>query len=400
VKVAFIYADSAQEWNCSEWRMLAPADAMNRAREKDGADWDAKLIHISGFTDYLAPAIQDLIMPRDLIIVQRNVISPEVIEIIRYWQGLGKPVAVDLDDMYQSLPWSNPAHAFWIQNSAKLDPPPLVSLERGLKQSNGLISPNRNLLNDWSYVVKGFHLPNYARAEWWTSPSTSSGSVQSHSDVKAAAGLSDRIVIGWGGSVSHYDSFWGSGIRDAAAMVCRKYPQVLWLICGNDPRIYEQLPVPYDQRKLQPGVPPSAWPKVVKLFDIGVAPLHGYYDQRRSWIKGLEYGLAGVPWVGTDGEPYGDLASVGTLIDNNPDTWYESLCYTIDNLEKEQALAEQRVSYYQQFFIDNQLEVYRKTYNGIIENFRMEHGRLPNVYYVNWEDRKQPSAMKGTVLSL
>jgi hypothetical protein len=377
----------------SEWRQLAPCDAMNRAREKDGADWDAKMIHISGFVQYLDRAIQDLVMPRDIIIVQRNIITPEIVDIMRYWQGLGKSLCVDLDDMYQSLMWSNPAHAFWIENSAKLDPPPLVALERGLKQSNGLISPNRNLLSDWSYVTKGFYLPNYARSEWWTDLPT-------RVEMKERLGVKDRIVIGWGGSVSHYDGWWGSGLREAAALIARKYPQVTFMICGNDPRIYEQLPVPFDQRKQQPGVEPSAWPKIVKSFDIGLAPLHGYYDQRRSWLKGLEYGLAGVPWVGTTGEPYSDLRGLGYLIDNGVDSWYEHLCYIIDHLEKEQTVAEQRIPTFQQWFIGNQLETCRKVYQGVIDNFRMEHGRLPNVYYVNWEGRKPPTAQKGTVLSL
>jgi hypothetical protein len=371
--------------------MLAPSDAMNRAREQNGADWDAKLIHVSGFLDYLNPAIQDLLMPRDLIVLQRNIISPDVVDIIRYFQGLGKPVCADLDDMYQALPWSNPAHPFWIQNTAKLDPPPLVALEKGLKQSNGLIAPNRQLLSDWSYIVKGFYLPNYARREWWTD-------LPSRADSKAAVKLSNRIVIGWGGSVSHYDSWWGSGIREAAQLICRKYPEVLWMICGNDPRIYEQLPVPFDQRRQFAGVPPQDWPKVVKTFDIGVAPLHGFYDQRRSWIKGLEYGLAGTPWIGASGEPYRDLADVGTLIDPGVDSWYYALDRMIGNLAKEQELAESRVPYYQEYFIDNQLDTCRKVYEGVIENFKLEHGRLPNVYYVNWDGKPPPTTMKGTVI--
>src|SRR5512139_1652082 len=112
------------EWNCSQWRALDPSDAINHAAEHDPAyaGWSARLMHISGFMEYLSPVIQDIIGPADLIIVQRNIIREAVVDVIRYWIGLGKAVAVDLDDDYPGLPWSNPAHAFWKQNSEHLEP--------------------------------------------------------------------------------------------------------------------------------------------------------------------------------------------------------------------------------------------------------------------------------------
>src|SRR3972149_10215334 len=116
--------------------MLSPSNSMNKA----GNGWKAKLIHCSGFMYFLAPAIQDLIGPADLIIVQRNIVNDEVINAMQYWQGMGKPVVVDLDDAYQMLPWSNHARAFWHN---KEDGKYFKILTRGLRVSEGLISPNR-----------------------------------------------------------------------------------------------------------------------------------------------------------------------------------------------------------------------------------------------------------------
>jgi len=331
-----------------------------------------KLVHVDGFKDYLNPAVQDIIIPSDIIIVQRNLVTEEVFNAIQYWQGMGKPVVVDLDDAYHILPWSNPAHKFWIEkdNGKALD-----FLEHGLNICDGLISPNRLLLSDWKHVTRGYYLQNFAEKKWWID-------LPSRKELKKERNWNKKIVIGWGGSVSHYDSWMGSGIMDAAKEICKEYNNVLWMICGNDNRIYNYLPVPKRQKVLQPGVPPDEWPKIVKHFDIGVAPLFGPYDQRRSWIKGLEYLLAGVPWIGTSGEPYKDLSHLGTLIGNGSDGWYGAIKAKIDNLEQEHTVADKRVEIASQWFADNQIGTFDSTFRKVIQDFRDKKGMLPEVYYV------------------
>ncbi len=339
-------------------------------------------MHVSGFCDYLNPAIQDIIMRSDIIAFQRNLVAQEVFDAIEYWKGMGKPVLADLDDAYQILPISNPAWHFWIENSTSRDPDPLIWLERGLGICGNLTSPNRNILNDWKHVCKGYFLPNFANGDWYRN-------LPDHAAEKERVGLAGRTIIGWGGSVSHYDSWWGTGIREAAARVCQRHPEVVWMICGNDPRIIGQLPVSPTQKYNQVGVAPQDWPKVVNLFDIGVAPLFGPYDQRRSWIKGMEYLLAGVPWIGTRGEPYSDLAESGTLIGNGVDSWEMALETKLSNLKQEQEAARAKIPYAQsEFLIENRLDVYEQVYNSIIQDFH-GGGRLAQIYHVVPEPVKQ-----------
>jgi hypothetical protein len=368
---------SGSSSNCSSWRCKIPSDSFNKA----GGKWKGKLVHVSGYLDYLSPIIQDIVGPADIVLFQRNIINESVWNAIEYWLGMGKPTAVDLDDAYSILPWSNPAKNFWhhrpdLWQGEMVEGAAIRYLEEGLRRTGALISPNRNLLNDWSHVCRGYYLQNYAETAWWVN-------LPSRQDLKAQRGLTDRIVIGWGGSVSHYDSFWGSGIREAAERVCKRHPEVLWLICGNDGRIHDQLPVPFDQKAQQAGVPPEEWPKTVKLFDIGVAPLWGVYDQRRSWIKGIEYSLAGVPWVGTDGEVYRDIADTGALVPGGVDAWEAALEYKINNLKREQEVMEARIPEAQQrFLVDNNLDVFEKVYRQIIADFNGDRVRLPGVVRV------------------
>jgi len=346
---------------------LTPSDALNRSN-----GYHCKLIHVDTFKDYLNPAVQDIVIPADILTVQRNLVTAEIFDAIQYWQGMGKPIAIDLDDAYHILPWSNPAHKFWIEreNSDALN-----LLEHGLSICDGLIAPNRLLLSDWAHVTRGYYLQNFAEKTWWENLPT-------RKSLKKKRNWNKKIVIGWGGSVSHYDSWMGSGAMEAAEQIAKEYSNVLWMICGNDDRIFKFLPVPKRQKFMQPGVPPNEWPTIIKHFDIGVAPLFGPYDQRRSWIKGLEYLLAGVPWVATQGEPYKDLAQFGTLIENSPDIWYDTLRNKINNLEQEHAIAEKRAEIASQWLADNQIATFDKVFREIIRDAKEEKGILPEVHYV------------------
>lgn len=334
-----------------------------------------KLVHVSGFLDFLNPAIQDIVMRSDVVVFQRNAVEEAAFDAIEYFQGMGKPVVIDLDDAYHILPWSNPAHKFWIQNE---DGKALVMLEEGLRRSNGLIAPNRLLLSDWAHVCPGYYLPNYAEENWWTD-------LPDREMLKKERGLEGKIVIGWGGSVSHYDSWWGSGIFRAAQRICERHPEVVWMICGNDPRIHDQLQVSPYQKIKQPGVDPNQWPRIVKHFDIGVAPLFGPYDQRRSWIKGLEYMLAGIPWVCTAGEPYRDIQNYGKHVMNSDAAWEVALEEIIKRLPEMQTETAQLIPVAQQWFATNQFENFKGLFSTIINDARdraSQHGRLPGIHYV------------------
>lgn len=363
-----VYADSAREWNCSQWRNLTPSDAINRSEKHQ-----AKLIHVSGFEDYLSPVIQELIAPADIIVFQRNLINENVMDGIQYWQGMGKPVAVDLDDAYHILPWSNPAHRFWIERE---DERHVDMLERGLSICNALIAPNRLLLNDWQHVAKGYLLRNYSEKKWWEN-------LKSRDEMKKQYGIEDKIVIGWGGSVSHYDSWMGSGIYDAAKSIANEFPNALFMVCGNDDRVFHYLPVPNRQKRLQHGVPPNQWPQIVKTFDIGIAPLFGPYDQRRSWIKGIEYLHAGVPWIGTVGEPYSDISHLGVLVENNAMRWEAALHNMIVDLKNQQKIAEERIELAKQFYADSQVETMIGAFQQVIRDFNDERGTLPGIVYIS-----------------
>ena len=298
-----------------------------------------------------------------MIVVQRNLFTQRVWDACEYWRGLGKTVVADLDDAYQMMPVNNPAYWFWVANRGNLPHDPVEGLKEGLRHVDALLAPSKVILEDWADVVTGLWLPNFAEGRWYKDlPERDNG---------------DKVIIGYGCSVSHYDSWWGTGIREAAVKISEKYPQVVWRIHGNDPRIHGQLQTENKERVT--GVSPEEWPKHVAQFDIGVAPLQGEYDQRRSWLKAAEYILAGVPWVATEGRPYEDLAEHGTLVENTVDAWVEGLSDMIDNLEEKQAQADRGANLTIEENMNFTSDVFKKAMA------LHKAGRLPGVHYVNWE---------------
>lgn len=369
MNVLYIFADTIAEWNCSQWRCLSPSNALNASQRHK-----ARLLWIQDFADYANPGVQDVVGQSDVIVFQRNFIAPELWEAMEYWRGLGKAVIADLDDDYPNLPHSNPAHRFWIGNVAGVPKPPIEMLTNGLRHCDILFSPSKQILQDWEDVLPGIWVPNWADRTFYK-------------DIKPQGLQGERVVIGWGGSVSHLDSWQFSGLREAAAEICKQRPQVLFKICGNDPRIFEQLPVPAENKVLQPGVPPEKWPGVVATFGIGVAPLDlrdgaASYDARRSWIKTLEYLLCGVPWVGSAGAPYEDMAWCGTLVPNTVDAWVASLILKIDHLaeERKQMLRWNRQNA-NRYFLDSNIKKLDEAFQRALE-LRQLRERLPRVFYV------------------
>jgi hypothetical protein len=297
--------------------------------------------------------VQEYCNQADIIFVQRNLLYSELWDACDYWRGLGKIVVGDLDDSYPMLPVTNPAWEFWIKNGQGIEPDPIERLTEGLQHVDALTSPSKVILDDWKHVVPGIWIPNLASTSWWLE-------TESRED-------DGRIVLGWGGSVSHYDSFWDSGIREALKVITREYNNVYLMICGNDKRLRHKAPAPKEKTYFQTGVAPWLWPQIVAKFDIGLAPLAGDYDRRRSWIKVMEYALAGIPCAFTDYEPYSDLRPLGIPVTNSPENWYKALKFLIENIEdvKKDAQARQQIAI-QDLTIMPNIDRYVNLFNQVI----------------------------------
>lgn len=406
----YLYADTLGEWNCAEWRMKIPSDALNAEHAAGRTGHTGKLYYLPTALEWNNPQVQKALGMADVLMFQRNIITPDVWEAMDYWRALGKLVVADWDDHYPDLPPSNPAHMYWIANKHGLDPSPVAALEEGLRHADALTTPSKIIVADWAHIRPGYWVPNYTRRAWYESLlqkpiGAADAELYNHQvgdEVKLMAtareGSEGQIILGWGGSISHVDSWKYSGLIEALDRVFDQYPQARLKFCGHETRLDYIFSRWGDKVIRQTGVKPEHWPQVVSTFDVGLAPLDmrpldppwrpgapvAAYDERRSWLKGIEYLSAGVPWVGSDSATYTDLRRWGTLVPNTPDAWYAALDHKLAHLAAEKALAWDRRRWaLKHVTMEANVNLYGATFGRILAEKSARGGaKLPGVRYV------------------
>lgn len=313
MNVTFVHADKPHEWNSAEWRAAIPARAINRTRKHR-----AKLLPIEYFAEN-SPASAYACEDADVIVMQRGAM-PDTWAAVEHWRQAGKVILTDLDDGYPQITQEHPAFEFWhrgistdaMGNKARLPRPAILDMADGLRRVRGLTAPNRLILSDWldAVGIPGRYVPNYVPTKQYLN------AVRTRSP-----GFDSTVWVAWGGSAGHLVSFTDSGILYALARVIAKRPNVRFIMCGADTRIIDALPLRLAQKINLHWRPYREWPERLVNFDIGLIPVAGDFDARRSWLKPLEYSLCNVPWIASKSPAYADLTGYGQFVDNTPDAW-------------------------------------------------------------------------------
>ncbi len=329
INCAFIFADQKNELNCSKFNALRPAEAINKI---DGHQ--AIAMHIDQFTRN-DEETQKIISQADIIIVERNYFG-DALTIMQFWKSRGKSIIACFDDAYDLMHPKNVAYPFWHDGiisyrnekgeefTAVANPKPLDQFTWGLRMVKGIQVPSVMLAKDWEKYAPTYYVPNYLE-------------IDKYLDVKPLYPHND-IIIGWCGSMSHLASFTDSGASRALKKIARKYDNVKILI-GGDKRVYDSIDLREGKKLFQPYVPEEQFLPLIKSFDIGLAPLVGRYDMRRSHIKVLEYMALQMPWVASDMITYSHLREYGIMTENTIDAWVDNLSYAIEHLDERREYA-------------------------------------------------------------
>ncbi len=376
VNILYFVADGINEYNSSRWRVSTPYNAIN------GRDWEhrARIASAQAWLKQTEEAV-DLCRWADLISIQRVAIDTSFTS-IKYWRSQGKAVVIDYDDDYFRINDSNAAYKFWgdgnvditIADGTKFESPmkthPVKQFIEGLKACTAATMPSSLLAKDArKYGATAFFIPNFLEKRLYPEPNKRPYD-------------KDRIVIGWGGSLSHLESFEYSGIIPALKEILEKKDNIYLLIVGDErvTKKLKDLELRNDRLLHHPYVSYDRWYKTLQLYDIGIAPLAMEYDMRRSWIKVAEYMSMGIPFVATNGAPY-YYSQIGTPVsglfvsqgdkdksDQPSETgWEQALTATINNLEllKKEAV-KNKDNYFEIFDIENNVESMISIYQEII----------------------------------
>jgi hypothetical protein len=118
---------------------------------------------------------------------------------------------------------------------------------------------------------------------------------------------SRQPVLGWAGSTAHR-----SGDLDVIRSFANKVQGMEWVHLGHhdaQPSFAEQAGIKPSKLSVIPMLPPSQY-CLSFAFDIGVVPLTDHeFNKAKSWIKGLEYAAAGVPFIASPSPEYLHLSN-------------------------------------------------------------------------------------------
>lgn len=316
MNVLYVFADSENELNCSKHNCWFPAEAVNKIEGNQGI-----CIHVDKFTSNTVE-VQEVVTKADIIIVERNLFG-DTLSVMQYWKGRGKTILTIFDDAYDLIHELNPAYPFWIKSEVTVTdketgkeytlnafPKPLDMLVWGIQISKGLQVPSLALASDWRKYNNTYYVPNYIR-------------IDKYLNVEPLF-PHDDIIIGWGGSLSHLSSFNESGVLPALKEIVKRYKNVRVMITG-DKKVFDAVDIPENKKVFSGFVKEEDFPRLLKTFDIAIAPLSGEFDKRRSRIKVLEYMALQIPWIASDYPPYHEFREFGMMTKNTPLDWETKL---------------------------------------------------------------------------
>lgn len=313
MKILFVEADTAAELSTSTHLMRVPAAAISRTGVHQ-----ARVIHRDQFLK------EPVDLWPDLCVFERLLLAPFT-EKIKEYKSAGISTLVRFDDAYHLLPSYISSAALWRKSlvgvpqpngslaAAKMDISAMKQFREGLGVCDAASTPSRLLCQDYErFAKKMFYLPNYVDLgnPAWTEPKPKH----------------EGIIIGWGSGGTHKQSVRDSSLLPALSIICRKYPEVKIMICGHEEWVKKQVAnrVSEDQLITQGWVPNEEWPRTVAKFDIGLAPLAGAYDDRRSSVKVQDYAILGIPFVCSDRPPYRDVQG-GIRVTNKTKNWVRAI---------------------------------------------------------------------------
>lgn len=357
MKITYVYADNPTEFNTSRFMAINPAKAVNSI-----AGNEAYLLHISEF-EKDSDLSKFVCNKSDIIVIERNFFGLALPHMVK-WKIHNKFIIGVFDDAYAHMTVDNASYDYWINSKVKykndkneeieaiITPHVLNQFRLGCKIVDCIMTPSIQLCKDYKTLANTHYFENLFDSKYYNLPKKEFNPKE--------------IIIGWGGSLSHFNSFDKSGVLEALKNVCKSCSNVKIKICG-DKRVFDLIDIPEEQKLFEGFVSYENWAKTVSTFDIGIAPLSGEYDKRRSWIKPMEYMMLKIPFIASDNVSYDSIKQYGKVIRNSPTTWEEAILDTISNLTKNTPSLKETLG--KAFNFSTQQDIYYKA-DSIVKTYK------------------------------
>ena len=251
------------------------------------------------------------------IIVFKLLMQREVLEYMPRAKELGQKIVVDVDDWFDGLEPTNRAYE---ATDPKKHPDNNRELYSEIIMAADAVITSTPFLHDYYSAKRDnvYMVRNGIDLERWQQRRITSN---------------HRVKIGWVGATP-----WRSGDLEQLSPFIGPYLQSRRMMfhhsghTGNGaPTAAEQLGIPNSLVRTLPLVPILSYPALFQPIDIGLVPLNDVkFNHAKSFIKGLEYAAAGVPFISSYAPEYEYLSKEGEIgrVAYNQDDWI----YHLDEL--------------------------------------------------------------------
>ncbi len=289
-----------------EYRVLGPGRAM-RGAEK------IQLGAVSETSGGRPPEIVELarIAP-DVLLIKACFSDRHLQALEAYRQFLpGLRCVIDLDDLHTEVPASSPKRHLVTHDREDRLRRALGSCERAIVSTPPLKEAFGGMVDDIVVV------PN--RLERWR-----------WADLSSARRAGRKPRVGWAGAQQHHGDL--ALLRDVLEATANEVEWVFFGMCPQDLRPYVT--------EFRAGVSFDAYPRELASLnlDVAVAPLEVHrFNEAKTNLRLLEYGVFGWPVVCTDIEPYRAYDAPVTRVPNRPEAWIEAIrahVYDLDASEQ------------------------------------------------------------------
>lgn len=316
MKYIFVHPSGSQYWKV-QLRYTAYKKALYQRYKDDAILLESRIF--LGKTSDTGLLCSDA----DIIIININACQ-QVGQLIQHWKARDKIVIIDLST---SVVLDNDRHQYQLgptmiaSDIANHIPEALIDKERliwMLKLADGVITNSRQMMEDWSGIVKVLYIPDFIDLDQYLIHP-----FESHQGIQIGIKVCD-------GGVKKLAE---TGLLPALEEIGNRYSHVRMIIFGEHPQFAHMLKIPPTQKWFIPPLEIALWQSVLPTLDIGILPKTNAFDLRCGREDVLELMTMKIPWIASDGMWCHELRRYGWLVQNKTGAWERILDDMICNLD-------------------------------------------------------------------
>ena len=308
-----------------DYRIIQPFDAISDAALQQTEHY--RVVDGIGGQLKMAPIVR---MAPDVLVVQAGIDDMHVTlleDIANHRPDIFR--VFSLDDLVTEIPEKSSVYKHYTGNFRNAR----ARIRKALSLCDRMIVTTRTLADTYADMIDDIRvIPNRLRRDFWLPL-----------ESKRRAGKKPRV--GWVGAQQHAGDL--EIIIDAVKQTADK---VDWIFMGMCPEEIRPIVAEYDTDWVSYDKYPA---KMASLnLDIAVAPLEQHrFNEAKSNLRLLEYGILGWPVVCTDIAPYQSYDAPVRRVPNETEAWVEAIMDYANNLDRAAKDGDKLRSWVKRYFI-------------------------------------------------